>query len=187
MTIAPTDNEGLDEMFELLCKITPEGYKSEIVGGAILMTPKRDEHWDIISDVLSQLIDHFGDRSGIMHDVRLDLPGYGNAFAPGLYKLRGGAEHDAKDNWRYQDVDFVLEVTARGTADREYGAKKAAYAAGGIPVHVIADPYMGRCHVHTLPVDGEYRSRLVVDFGEPIDLTGTILGLTLTTWEFARG
>ncbi|MEU1377294.1 Uma2 family endonuclease [Streptomyces triculaminicus] len=180
------DSTEVDEMFELLYEITPGGYKSEVVDGAIHMVPNRDTHWDIIANVLSQLTDRFGEDCKIMHDVRLDLPGYGNAFAPDLYKLARGAVHDEKGHWRYQDVEFVLEVITRGTADRDYGKKKAAYAAGGVPVYVIADPYTGRCQVHTVPKDGEYRANRTTDFGDPLDLTDTLVDLTITTDEFPR-
>ncbi|GHG56783.1 Uma2 family endonuclease [Streptomyces griseocarneus] len=176
----------VDEMFELLCRITPEGYKSEIVDGAIHMVRQRDEHWDIIANVLEQLRERFGRSTRISHDVRLDLPGFANAFSPDLYKLTADAEPDAQGNWRYQDVEFVLEVISRGTADNDYGKKKDAYAAGGIPVYLIADPYTALCHLHTLPKNGEYRYRRTLDFGDPIDLTNTVVGLTITTDEFPR-
>lgn len=44
----------------------------------------------------------------------------------------------------------------------------------------------GRCHVHTEPKDSEYRANRTLDFGDPVDLTGTVLGLSLTTQAFPR-
>lgn len=184
--MAENDEPGSDEMFELLHEIVPEGYKGEIVGGAIHMAPQRGTHWEIIGEVFLQLKQHFGRRSRIMSDVRLDLPGDRNAFAPDLFKLSDDAEQDAKGRWRHQDVEFVLEVISQGTADNDYGKKKAAYAAGGIPVYVIADPYTGQCQVHTEPKEGEYRANRTLDFGDPVDLTDTVLGLSLTTESFPR-
>ncbi|MGW1074282.1 Uma2 family endonuclease [Streptomyces sp. NPDC002537] len=194
MTIALTDRTemaengepSLDEMFELLYEIVPEGYKAEIVGGAIQMSPQRRTHWEIIKDVLFQLTGHFGRQAALMSDVRLDLPGDGNAFAPDLFKVADGAGPDEKGNWRYQDVELVLEVISRATAGNDYGRKMTAYAVGEVPVYLIADPYTGECHVHTLPEDGNYKSSVTVNFGGPIDLTGTALGLTLTTDKFPR-
>ncbi|MGI5530457.1 Uma2 family endonuclease [Streptomyces syringium] len=194
MTIALTDRTEMadnsemssDEMFELLYGIVPEGYKGEIVGGVVHMAPQRGTHWEIILDACLQLKSHFGRLSRVMSDVRLDLPGDGNAFAPDVFKLSDGAEPDAKGHWRYQDVEFVLEVISRGTADNDYGRKKAAYAAGDIPVYVIVDPYTGQCHVHTEPKDGEYRAKRTLDFGDPVDLTDTVLGLSLDTGSFPR-
>ncbi|MEV5593170.1 Uma2 family endonuclease [Streptomyces sp. NPDC052496] len=184
--MADSDQQNLDTLFELLCDIVPEGYKAEIVGGAIHMSPQRRVHWTIIRRVLRQLEDRFGDEAGIDTDVRLDLPGYCNGFAPDLYKIADGAEPDAKGRWRYQDVEFVLEVISRGTAVNDYGPKKAAYAAGGIPVYLIADPYTGLCHLHTMPKDDEYRAYRTLDFGMPIDLTDTPLGMILATDGFPR-
>ncbi|UQI48767.1 hypothetical protein M1P56_32870 [Streptomyces sp. HU2014] len=47
------DDQDFDDVFELLCEITPEGYKSEIVGGAILMSPPRHTHWAVMGIVLA--------------------------------------------------------------------------------------------------------------------------------------
>ncbi|GHF13730.1 Uma2 family endonuclease [Streptomyces morookaense] len=184
--MADNDEQSLDDMFRLLYEIVPEGYKGEIVGGAIHMSPQRRKHWAGIRVVLRQLEDHFGPDSSIECDVRLDLPGYRNGFVPDLYKVADGAEPDVKDNWHYQDVEFVFEVISRETADSDYGRKKAAYASGGIPVYVIADPYTGLCHVYTSPQGSEYRNAVALKFGDPIDLTGTVLGLTLATDRFRR-
>ncbi|RLV09054.1 hypothetical protein CTZ27_06830 [Streptomyces griseocarneus] len=184
--MAGNDDQSFDEMFELLYEIVPEGYKGEIVGGAIHMSPQRHTHWAVIKAVLIQLVRRFGEDSIIECDVRLDLPGYRNGFVPDLFKLSDGAEMDAKGKWRYQDVEFVFEVISRETADNDYGKKKAAYAAGDVPVYVIADPYSGQCHVHTVPKDGEYRANRTLDFGDPIDLSDTPLGIVLATEKFPR-
>ncbi|MFF4157527.1 Uma2 family endonuclease [Streptomyces sp. NPDC001678] len=184
--MADSGEPSLDEMFELLYEIVPEGYKAEIVGGAIQMSPQRHTHSAIIRAVLRQLEARFGEESLIELDVRLDLPGYGNAFCPDLYKLSDGAKMDRKGNWRYGDAEFVLEVISRATADNDYGKKKDAYAAGGIPVYLIADSYTGQCHLYTLPEDGKYRESVTTDFGVPVDLTGTALGVTLSTDRFPR-
>ncbi|MCF3102894.1 Uma2 family endonuclease [Streptomyces roseoverticillatus] len=184
--MAESEEKTFDDTFELLYEIVPEGYKGEIVEGAIVMSPQRRAHSAIIRIVLRQLEAEFGPDSTLEMDVRLDLPGYSNGFAPDLYKVADGASADERGNWRYQDVEFVLEVISRGTADNDYGRKKAAYAAGEIPVYLIADPYTGMCHLHTVPKDGEYRGSLKLDFGQPVDLTDTALGMTLQTDRFPR-
>ena len=87
---------------------------------------------------------------------------------------------------RHQDVEFVAEVITKGTAANDYGPKKAAYALAEVPVHVIADPYQGRCHIHTHPKDDDHATEPKVAFGDYMDLTHTVVGLTLTTDEFPR-
>ncbi|MFF9477823.1 Uma2 family endonuclease [Streptomyces sp. NPDC014733] len=68
----------------------------------------------------------------------------------------------------------------------DYGPKKAAYARAEVPVHLIADPYTVRCRVFTHPQDGDYKSDLTLAYGEPVDLTGTVVGITLATEDFPR-
>jgi hypothetical protein len=55
-----------------------------------------------------------------------------------------------------------------------------------MPVPEGSDPYVGKFHVFTVPKGDEYRSELTIDFGEPIDLEGTVVDLTLSTEDFPR-
>jgi Uma2 family endonuclease len=76
-------------------------------------------------------------------------------------------------------------VISKGTAANDYGPKKTAYATAEVPVFLVVDPYVGKCHVYTQPKDGEYVTERTVSFGGDVDLT-TTLGLTLKTDEFPR-
>lgn len=77
-------------------------------------------------------------------------------------------------------------MISKGTAAADYGPRKAAYAAAGVPVFLIVDPYVGRCLLHSEPKDGDYHKKLVVDFGLDVDLTGTSMDLALKTDAFPR-
>ncbi|MFP3992401.1 Uma2 family endonuclease [Streptomyces sp. E11-3] len=193
MTVVETDRiemaddstERLDEWFELLERMVPEGIKAEIVEGAVHMVPQRDVHWQIIRRVLHTLEDRFGRNVLVMSDVRVDFPGHQNGFCPDVAKFRDGAKrHDGR--WRYEDVEFVAEVISRATGANDYGPKKAAYAEAEVPVYLIVDPYQGKCHAYTRPKDGDYTTELTVTFGGEMDLTGTAVDLTLTTDDFPR-
>ncbi|MGP2439137.1 Uma2 family endonuclease [Streptomyces sp. JW3] len=174
----------LDVLFEWLEKLpVPEGYKTEIVGGHIFMTPQRDTHWDIILDVVEQLRAKYP-RKRVKSDVRMDYPGYLNGFASDVVALAEGAEKDAKGHWRNEDVEFVAEVISKKTAANDYGPKKDTYATAGVPVYLIVDPYTGEWHLHTLPKDGTYHGSVSFGFGEDIDLTDTPVGLVLKTDGF---
>lgn len=176
----------LDTMFEWLETVpVPEGYKVEIVGGNIYTAPQRDTHWDITAGIIEQLRTKYP-RKRLRSDVRVDYPGHLNGFASDVTVMAEGAAENDKGLWRYQDVEFVAEVISRKTAANDYGPKKDAYAAAGVPVYLIVDPYTGRWHLHTKPKDGEYRGELSLDFGDDIDLTGTVVGLVLKTGEFPR-
>ncbi|MEU5657227.1 Uma2 family endonuclease [Streptomyces sp. NPDC047737] len=179
-----SDERTLDMMFEWL-EPTPEGFKVEIVEGNVYMSPQRDTHWRIILAVIRQLLSEYQENR-LLSDVRIDYPGCLNGFASDVVALAQDAAKGEDGRWRYQDVEFVAEVISRSTGANDYGSKKATYATAGVPVYLIVDPYTGTWHLHTLPKDDEYRSVLSLDFGTPIDLTDTVVGLTLETSAFPR-
>jgi Uma2 family endonuclease len=177
----------LDEMFEAIERMPLfEGYKAEIVEGAVVMSPPRHVHARIMRLIMRALEDEFGMDALVSFDERIDFPGHLNGFCPDVVKLRDTAEQTSKGLWRYQDVEFVAEVVSRSTGTNDYGPKKTAYAAAEVPVYLIADPYQGRCHVYTRPKEDDYAMETTVAFGEPIDLTDTPLGLVLDTAGFPR-
>lgn len=182
------DKLTLDRMFEWLEQLpVPEGYKAEIVGGNVFMSPQRDTHWEIIADLYDQLRASGYARSRVKSDVRFDFPGHLNGFACDVVALSGEAVKNEKGLWDYEDIELVAEVISKSTALNDYGPKKAAYATAGVPVYLVVDPYVGRCRVFTEPKNDEYTVDRTVDFGEEIKLKDTAVGLTLKTDEFPRG
>ncbi|WP_335933831.1 Uma2 family endonuclease [Streptomyces sp. PTD5-9] len=180
------DERALDSMFEWLDKMpVPEGFKAEIVGGNVFMSPRRDTRWDIIADLFEQLRGTYP-RRRLKSDVRVDFPGHLNGFAADVLALREDAPKDGKGHWLFEGVEFVAEVISKNTALNDYGPKKDAYAAAGVPVYLIVDPYSGECHVFRNPANGVYGPKLTVLFGTDIDLTGTPVGLVLRTGDFPR-
>jgi len=182
--MANVNEQTLDELFDQMT--VPEGYKAEVVEGAIYMSPQRDVHWETIRWIVRALEDRFGMRVKVFSDVRIDFPGRLNGYAPDVAKLRDNSEKDADGHWRHQDVEFVAEVISKDTAKNDYGPKKTAYALAEVPVYLIADPYVGRVRLFTQPKDGDYVSDLSIAYGGDVDLTGTLLDLTLKTDEFRR-
>ena len=187
ISMADANTQRLDEWFERLVRMpVPEGFRVEIVGGNVFMTPQRATHWRIILKLVMAVEDRFGEDVKVFSDVRIDFPGHENGLCPDVAVLRASAEKDDEGRWRYEDVEFVFEVISEGTAANDYGPKKAAYATAEVPLYVIADPYQGRCYVYTDPKNGDYVTRTRVDFGDDIDLTGTVADLTVSTSGFPR-
>jgi Uma2 family endonuclease len=187
IAMAESDNTStLDEMFERLEKMpVPEGYKVEIVEGTVFMSPQRDTHWEIILDIVEQLRTKYP-RKHLKSDVRIDYPGHLNGFATDVTAMAESAAKTEEGRWRYEDVEFVAEVISKSTAANDYGPKKTAYATAEVPVYVIVDPYQGRCRIYTDPKEGDYEIETKVPFGKDLDLTDTVVGLTLTTDDFPR-
>ncbi|MFJ1732416.1 Uma2 family endonuclease [Streptomyces sp. NPDC088254] len=187
IAMADANTQRLDEWFERLEQMpVPEGFRVEIVGGSVHMTPQRATHWEIIFQIALAVREKSGKGVRVLSDVRIDFPGQENGFCPDVVKLRDSAEADDEGRWRHDDVEFVAEVISKGTAANDYGPKKTAYAVAEVPVYLVADPYQGKCHLYTQPKDGEYLSELSVVFGTDVDMTSTPLGLTLKTDKFPR-
>ncbi|MFF4352146.1 Uma2 family endonuclease [Streptomyces sp. NPDC001530] len=184
IAMATINEQILDEMFDQMN--VPEGYKAEIVEGTIYMSPQRDVHWETIQSIVFQLLTILGTKAKVLSDVRIDFPGHLNGLCPDVAKLRDGSQKDSEGRWRYQDVEFIAEVISKGTAMNDYGPKKTAYALAEVPVFLIADPYVGKCRLFTQPKDGDYLGDLPIAYGADVDLTTTLLGLTLKTDEFPR-
>ncbi len=186
IVMADSNKLSLDELFDRLERMpVPEGYKVEIVEGAIYMSPQRHIHWEIILGIVEQLRAKYP-RSRTASDVRIDFPGQLNGFCCDVATFKEGAARDDEGRWRYENVEFVAEVISKSTARNDYGPKKDAFALAGVPVYIIVDPYVGECLLFTDPKDGKYRSGPPLKFGDPIDLTDTVVGLTLATDEFPR-
>lgn len=149
------------------------------------MSPQRRTDWRIILDIIEQLRARYP-RERLLSDVRIDFPGLLNGFASDVVALTEGATEDANGRCDYQDIEFVAEVVSKSTAANDYGSKEATYATAGVPVYLVVDPYTGTWHLHTLPKEDEYRSVLSLDFGTPVDLTSTVVGLALETGDFPR-
>ncbi|MEU1041374.1 Uma2 family endonuclease [Streptomyces sp. NPDC005551] len=176
----------LDALFESIERAAPEGFKAEVVEGAVFMVPQRSTHWMIIRRIVHALDDTFGMDALVLSDVRIDFPGHRNGFCPDVAKLRDGARQDATGHWLTQDIEFVAEVLSKATAPNDYGPKKSAYACAEVPVYLIVDPYTGKCHVHTQPKNGDYVTETTVAFGGDVELTVSGTGLTLATGDFPR-
>ncbi|MDT0322858.1 Uma2 family endonuclease [Streptomyces millisiae] len=182
--MADTDDMSSDELFELLERAIPEGLKAEIVGGGIFVSPQRNTHWFITMKLITALIKRFGEDVLATSDVRVDFPGDRNAFCPDVVKFSADAAEDERGRFRYKDVEFVAEVISRGTAQNDYGKKREAYAAAGVPVYLIVDPYTRKCLVLTEPEGDRYREEVTVKFGDPVDLSGTIVDMVIPTDKF---
>ncbi|MEU1330028.1 Uma2 family endonuclease [Streptomyces sp. NPDC005865] len=186
IAMADDNTTRLDKMFEAL-EHGPflEGYKIDIIEGAVHMTPQRANHWDIIAGIYEQLRTKYA-RRRLLSDVRIDYPGELNAFCSDVALVADTAERNARGGFHCDDVEFVAEVISRGTGPNDYGPKKTGYATAAVAVYLIVDPYQGKCHVYTRPEDGDYRVETTADFGQKIDLTHTFIGLTLDTSDFSR-
>ncbi|WP_434591167.1 Uma2 family endonuclease [Streptomyces sp. A5-4] len=155
------------------------GYRVEIIGGVITVTPSADgPHARALTKLMRPFImaGLDDDETGVLQAVGVWLPsGPADYAIPDLAIVDADLDEHELDNNCYDPAVFrlVLEVTA-SNYDNDLRNKVAAYAEAKIPVYVIVDRKHGRIHVLTDPVAGEYDSHRVYAPGQQVTLPESI-------------
>ncbi|MGX4732515.1 Uma2 family endonuclease [Kitasatospora griseola] len=131
--IEPEDPHLLEDFLALEA---PEGYRIELVGGEIVLSPPHDGgHAIAISRVVEQVF-----RAGCEFDLGchkgLVVPG--GHFIPDAVFTDYGAMDGQPPWWKPSGVVMVLEVATRLPA-RERRIKRSSYAAAGIARYLVLD------------------------------------------------
>jgi Uma2 family endonuclease len=178
------------EDFLALDAHTPDGYRAELIDGAITVTPPpggNHERW--ISRIVRQINRKSAQEMDFSGNKGLTVPSDGQEdlghvipdviFAPASLDLF----RDAPSWMRPDGVEMVVEVTSsRPETDR--GAKRWAYAAAGIPLYLLVDRGAKQVTLLTNPDGGDYRRMSMVSFGGSIELPEPF-GFKLDTSDFA--
>lgn len=173
----------LDDLFGIVERMNiPAGFRAEIINGAIVINPHGQVHWTIIRRMTRTIEDARGMDAIILSDVRLDLPGVDNGFAPDVYLVSAGAVADEKGRFSYRDVELVAEVVSESSRRDDYGAKLKTYALAGIPEYLIIDPKTGLVWVRSKPKDGEYSDEATYPFGVRFTLPVSGIDVDSSSW-----
>jgi Uma2 family endonuclease len=142
-----------------------EGFKIEVVGGHIIMTPQSDVRSWTVLDVQIAAREAGVDKGRLLSDVKIDFPG-----EPPRYPDVTILDKGASTPYSYEDVLAAVEVVSDKDDPNDYTTKLRQYAHFGIPMYVIIDPFRAQCQVLTLPKDSVYAARVVYDYGETVTL-----------------
>ncbi|MCC5035274.1 Uma2 family endonuclease [Streptomyces sp. WAC 00631] len=181
----PCDDEPtLLEAAEELSRKLP-GYRVEIIGGEITVTPPADgPHGDSLTEVMAPLLSAgvHGKETRVIQAFGVWMPDGPSDFAiPDLAVVDADyRDHLVKNNC-YDPAVFrlVVEVTSSNYGN-DLKKKVSAYAAAGIPAYVIVDRRNNRLRVLTEPTAGEYRVHAVYPPGESVTLPEACLGARVT-------
>ncbi|MFF6993633.1 Uma2 family endonuclease [Streptomyces sp. NPDC008313] len=155
------------------------GYRVEIIGGYLLVTPAPDvAHARALTKLMRPFIDAGLDdgETEVLQGIGLWLPTDSEDYAiPDLVVVDADVEDHLVENNAYDPVCFrlVLEVTSKNWKN-DLKTKVAAYAEARIPVYVIVDRKHSRLHVLTDPVDGGYENHRPHAPGELVTLPDSI-------------
>ncbi|MFI7402803.1 Uma2 family endonuclease [Streptomyces sp. NPDC049541] len=155
------------------------GYRVEIIGGHLLVTPSPDApHARSLTKLMRPFIAAGldDDETEVLQSVAIKLPtGDEDYCIPDLVVVDADIDDHFIDNNAYDPVCFrlVLEVTSSNWRD-DLKTKVAAYAEAKVPVYLVVDRKHRRLHVLTDPTGSEYKSHRPYAPGETVTLPDTI-------------
>ncbi|MHC5906793.1 Uma2 family endonuclease [Streptomyces sp. S6] len=154
------------------------GYRVEIIGGHLLVTPSPDAaHAIVLTEIMLPFLSAglHGAESKVAQGISLWLPEGEDYAVPDLVIVDADVDDHLIEKTAYDPVCFrlVLEVTS-GNWKNDLKTKVGAYAAAKVPVYVIVDRKHQRLHVLTDPAEGEYGNHRVHAPGETVTLPDSI-------------
>ena len=107
-----------------------------------------DLHYDRLADVAAMLKQRYASREDVYVGVNMlvyDVPNRNkrkNRLAPDVFVVFGVPNHrrDVFKLWEERPPAFVLEITSKGTRNRDTVDKRRRYAAWGVEEYFLYDP-----------------------------------------------
>ncbi|MFI6930115.1 Uma2 family endonuclease [Streptomyces sp. NPDC050287] len=154
------------------------GYRVEIIGGHLLVTPSPDApHARALTKLMRPFIAAGLDdgETEVLQNVGVWLPAGEDYAIPDLVVVDADIDEHFVENNAYDPVCFrlVLEVTSSNWKD-DLKTKVAAYAEAEIPVYVVVDRKHQRVHVLAEPAGGRYEYHRPHAPGELVTLPDSI-------------
>lgn len=155
------------------------GYRVEIIGDQLLVTPPPDgPHAVVLTDLILPFATAglHGADSKVVQGIGLWLPTDTEDYAIPDFAVVDADFHDHLiENNSYDPVCFrlVLEVTSSNWKT-DLKTKVAAYAEAKVPVYVVVDRKHQRIHVLTDPVESEYATHRFHSPGQLVTLPDSI-------------
>ena len=177
------------DAFHALDAVTPEGYRAELLDGAITVNPPPDgNHERAVGRILSQVIRKSAEEMDSAGHKGLSVPPVGQdvsgrvipdiTLAPRELDLFLDAPL-----WMPTDgIAMVAQVTS-SESDRDRNAKRRAYAKGGIPLYLLVDREKRTVTLFRDPVKDDYSARTAESFGGKLEVPAPF-SFTLDTSDF---
>ncbi|WP_236540775.1 Uma2 family endonuclease [Spiractinospora alimapuensis] len=166
-----------------------DGYKVEIVGGSIMMSPVRPVHGKTIVRLWTELEPQLNPEWALVTDVASPIAIADSELCPDLALI---PEIEAAKNlskFAPDLMELAIEVVSPGSVRRDYHEKARLYAQVAIPVYAIFDPYAALCTVHHAPDGAGYTRTERVAYGERVTLPSALgeLGVDTATLPIDPG
>ncbi|WP_416984135.1 Uma2 family endonuclease [Streptomyces sp. T028] len=174
----PHDDISLTALAEEIMERHP-GYRVEIIGGQILVTPPPDgPHGEALTDLTLPFIAAglHSSESKLIQGLGVWLPEGAEDYAiPDFSVVDADYREHLIESTYYDPAVFrlVVEVTSSNWRT-DLHTKVAAYANAKVPVYVIVDRKHQRLHVLTDPIADEYDNHRIYSSGQTVVLPDSI-------------
>ncbi|MFI2031343.1 Uma2 family endonuclease [Streptomyces buecherae] len=167
----------------------PEGWRAELIKGAVTLSPPPDRRHHIVLDQIQrQLYAAIPPDWGIYQRLGLAVPACEGVFVPDLAVVpKRGVPHGESAYAPAAAARMTVEITSRASAHRDRTTKAAGYALAGVPLYVLVDGWAPRGLSVTLygaPEGEAYRVLGTVGFAADLHLPEPF-ETTLETGAFA--
>lgn len=150
----------------------PEGYRVEIIGGVIVVSPApAGKHGRVLWRLVETLLSHLPEGYGMESNLGVDKHPGGDDYAiPDLFIAPEKILDTTSSSVLPDEVIFVAEVVSQSSQLIDRHGKRRQYAESGIPVYLIVDPFAGELLLLSDPHKGAYRAQHTVSWGEELAL-----------------
>jgi Uma2 family endonuclease len=142
-----------------------EGFKVEVVGGQLIMTPQSEIQSWTITDVQDAAKASGVNKRRLLSDVLVRFLGE-PPRAPDIAIL----EQEAEAPYSCEDLLAAVEIVSAEDDDHDYGVKLKQYARFAVPVYLIIDPFRAECTLLTRPKGQDYATREIYAYGDTLTL-----------------
>ncbi|MEU2259360.1 Uma2 family endonuclease [Streptomyces sp. NPDC019645] len=156
------------------------GYRTEIVEGAIVMSPVKPHHAKTIRAVWNALEAQLSDEWDFISGVTIPFDD-ANEFCPDLAVIPRAESDKNLSAYSPDLIELAVEVVSPGSVRNDYEIKDRAYARRGIPHYLVFDPYKAHCLTLWNPGPDGYLGRDTLPYGKTVVVETGIGRLTVDT------
>ncbi|MBQ0863212.1 Uma2 family endonuclease [Streptomyces sp. RK75] len=156
----------------LLAMEVPEGYRAEIIGGSIVMSPwSKGYYLRAMRSLRAQLEPHVPTGTIVDSSPYLfTFPDQERAFEPDVFVASEKAFDTEAQHIDGEALVLVAELTSASTRNVGWSDKLAVYAKAGVGVYVLLDMQAQTVSVFSDPAPEGYRTRKTCQFGKALHL-----------------